>query len=102
MGEAERRSRLQNIIVAPVVTEKSLRGVEEGKYTFRVLNDSNKIEIRAAVEAVFDVKVKSVNTMIVKAKRRRRTMSGRGRVPDWKKAVVTLEPGHKIEIMGGV
>ena len=102
MSEFERHSRLQSIIVVPVVTEKSLRAVDEGKYTFRVVKDANKIEIREAIEAVFDVKVKSVNTMIVKAKRRRRSMAGRGRVPDWKKAIVTLEPGHKIEILGGV
>lgn len=102
MSEFERHSRLQSIIVVPVVTEKSLRAADEGKYTFRVVKDANKIEIREAVEVVFDVKVKSVNTMIVKAKRRRRSMAGRGRVPDWKKAIVTLEPGHKIEILGGV
>lgn len=102
MSELEQKERLQSVIIAPVVTEKSLRGVDEGKYTFRVRKDANKVEIRRAVETVFDVKVKSVNTMIVKAKRRRRTMAGRGHVPDWKKAVVTLQPGHKIEILGGV
>jgi large subunit ribosomal protein L23 len=102
MSDLASRDRLQKIIVAPVVTEKTLRSANEGKYTFRVLNDANKIEIRQAVEAVFDVKVKSVNTLMVKAKRRRRTMAGRGRVPDWKKAIVTLQPGQKIEILGGV
>lgn len=102
MSELQRRERLQSVIVTPVVTEKSMRGSNDGKYTFRVVNDANKVEIRAAVESIFDVKVKSVNTMMVKAKRRRRSAAGRGSVPDWKKAIVTLQPGQKIEILGGV
>jgi large subunit ribosomal protein L23 len=71
-------------------------GTALGKYTFRVADGANKIEIRKAVEEIFNVNVKSVNTVSVRGKKRRR---GRylGTTSEWKKAVVTLKEGQKIE-----
>jgi len=85
------------IIRKPRVTEKALRGVERGRaYPFEVAPGSNKVEIRKAVEAIFNVKVDSVRTMnmIGKAKRTGRFWGTR---PNWKKAIVKLQEGHAIE-----
>jgi large subunit ribosomal protein L23 len=90
------------IIESPLITEKSIAGVEQGKYTFRVSRDANKIEIAKAVEQVFNVKVNSVNTMTVKGKKRRQGRHPEGKTPDWKKAIVTLKPGYKIEVFEGM
>lgn len=90
------------IIERPLVTEKSMDKVNDGKYTFRVSKTSNKIEIARAVEQLFNVKVASVNTMIVKGKKKRQGRFPMGRTSDWKKAIVTLEPGSKIEIFEGM
>ncbi|MHB0999764.1 MAG: 50S ribosomal protein L23 [Armatimonadota bacterium] len=90
------------IIEAPLVTEKSVAATEKGKYTFRVAKDSNKIEIAQAVEAVFNVKVDSVNTLTVKGKKKRVGRHPQGKTADWKKAIVTLKPGDKIEIFEGM
>ena len=90
------------IIERPLLTEKSMAGAQQGKYTFRVTKDSNKIEIARAVEQIFNVKVNSVNTMIVKGKMRRMGRRREGRTPDWKKAIVSLQPGQTIEIFEGV
>ncbi len=88
----------QDVVIRPLVTEKSTRLMEEGKYSFVVSRDANKIEIKKAVEQLFDVKVKDVNTMRVKGKARRVGMH-RGYRPSWKKAVITLQEGSKgIEI----
>jgi large subunit ribosomal protein L23 len=90
------------IIERPLVTEKSMAGAGEGKYTFRVEKSSNKIEIAKAVEEIFKVQVDSVNTMIVKGKTRRQGRFPMGKTADWKKAIVSLKPGFKIEIFEGM
>ena len=90
------------IIIAPVITEKSMSGSESKKYAFKVAKDANKIEIAAAVEAMFDVKVAKVNTVNVRGHLRR---YGRfeGKTAAWKKAVVTLADGSKpIEFFEGM
>ena len=78
------------IIKAPIVTEKSSDGIAEGKYTFKVNKKATKVDIRNAVEKLFDVKVLTVNTMTVKGKEKR---VGRnvGKTSDWKKAIVTID-----------
>jgi large subunit ribosomal protein L23 len=87
----------REILRRAVITEKSMRGAEAGKYTFEVARDATKPEIRAAVERVFGVRVVKVNTLRVPGKTKRR---GRHtyRTPDRKKAVVTLAPGEKIDL----
>ena len=90
------------VIERPLVTEKSIVGAERGKYTFRVSRDANKIEIAKAVEQIFKVKVDAVNTMTVKGKKKRLGRYPEGKTPDWKKAIVTLKPGDKIEIFEGM
>jgi large subunit ribosomal protein L23 len=91
----------REVIIRPVLTEKSYRALEEGKYTFEVHPKANKIEIAKAVEKVFNVRVKSVNTVNVKSKPRRLGWH-QGRTRVWKKAIVTLEPGQKIEFFEGM
>ncbi len=90
------------IVTRPIVTEKSMSGVAENKYTFEVAKDANKIEIRGAVEKIFNVKVAKVNTVTVKGKSRRVGKFPKGMSPDTKKAYVTLAPGSRIEIFEGV
>ena len=90
----------RDILVQPVVSEKSYRLAEDGKYTFIVAPGSNKTEIRQAVEAVFRVKVTGVNTANRPGKRRR-TRFGWGKRPDTKRAIVSLVQGDRIEIFGG-
>ena len=80
----------EEIIIRPVVTEKSSTTIEEGKYTFEVAKKATKVEIKRAVEKLFGVKVLSVNTMTVKGKEKR-VRYQTGRTPDWKKAIVTIE-----------
>ncbi len=92
----------QDIIVKPIITERSMSMIEQKKYTFKVAKDSNKIEIAKAVEELFGVKVAAVNTMNVKGRYKRQ---GRyeGYQPDWKKAIVTLTEGSKtIEFFDGM
>lgn len=91
------------VLVRPLITEKGTMLTALDKYPFEVRKDSNKIQIKAAVELAFGVKVKAVNTLTVhgKTKRRgRRRLASTGR--SWKKAIVTLEPGEKIELYSGV
>ena len=90
------------VIERPLVTEKSIAGAEGGKYTFRVRKNVNKIEIGRAVEQIFNVKVADVNTMTVRGKKKRLGRYPEGRTADWKKAIVTLRPGYKIEIFEGM
>ena len=80
----------EDIIIAPIVTEKSSDGIAEGKYTFKVNKKATKVDIRNAVEKLFGVKVLTVNTMTVKGKEKR---VGRnvGKTSDWKKAIVTID-----------
>ncbi|OGO00094.1 MAG: 50S ribosomal protein L23 [Chloroflexi bacterium RBG_13_52_14] len=89
------------VLLRPVVTEKNTMLLAQGKYTFDVRQEANKPQIKEAVEKAFKVKVVSVNVINVPGKMRR---GGRRRVmsPPWKKAVVTLEPGQKIELFEGV
>jgi large subunit ribosomal protein L23 len=90
-----------DIIRAPVVTEKSTRLGELNQVVFRVSPDATKPQIKAAVEALFSVKVKAVNTMNVKGKVKR--FRGRpGKRSDVKKAIVTLAAGHSIDVTTGI
>jgi len=90
-----------DIIRGPLVTEKSTRGSEHNQVTFRVAKDATKPQIKAAVEGLFDVKVKKINTLNVKGKVK--AFRGRkGKRADWKKAVVCLAEGQNIDIMTGV
>jgi len=88
-------------LVKPMVSEKSSFLTADGKYVFVVNLDANKIEIKKSVEAVYNVRVKDVNVINMRGKRVR---FGRvwGKTNDWRKAVVTLEPGDKIELYEGV
>ena len=80
----------EDIIIAPIITEKSNDGLNEGKYTFEVNPKATKIDIKNAVEKLFEVKVLNVNTINVRGKEKR---MGRyvGKTPDWKKAIVTID-----------
>ncbi|CAM1380431.1 50S ribosomal protein L23 [Fretibacterium fastidiosum] len=89
-----------DIIIRPVVTEKSSALMELNKYTFEVRRDVNKIQIRKAVEEAFKVKVLSVNTINVKSKPKRMGASV-GRTRSWKKAIVSLPQGQRIEFFEG-
>ena len=91
----------RDILLAPVISEKSYGLLEESKYTFVVAPTANKTEIKIAVEKVFGVKVVSVNTINRQGKRKR-TRTGYGKRKDTKRAIVTLSPESKpIEIFGG-
>ena len=91
----------RDVVLAPVVSEKSYSLLEEQKYTFLVHPDSNKTEIKIAVEKIFGVKVVSVNTINRQGKRKR-TRTGYGKRKDTKRAIVTLAADSKpIEIFGG-
>ncbi len=89
-----------DIIVRPVVTEKSSRQMESGKYTFEVLPKANKVEVKKAVEEIFKVKVQKVHTIKVRSKPKRLGMH-LGRSRSWKKAIITLAPGERIEFFEG-
>jgi large subunit ribosomal protein L23 len=89
----------RDILIAPVISEKSYGLLDENKYTFVVSPDANKTQIKIAVEKVFGVKVADVNTLNRQGKRKR-TRAGFGKRPDTKRAVVTLREG-RIEIFGG-
>ncbi len=92
----------RDIIKKPLVTEKTTSMMEEKKYAFQVDLRANKIEIKNAVEELFKVKVKSVNTLRVSGKMKRMGANV-GRRPNWKKAIITLEEGSKpIEIFEGL
>lgn len=90
--------RAQEIIIEPIMTEKSYAGIPNKVYTFKVATSANKIEIRKAVEELFEVQVARVNTVNCKGKvRTRNTKSGQvvGRTSDYKKAIVFLKPESK-------
>jgi large subunit ribosomal protein L23 len=87
----------RDILIAPVVSEKSYGLLDENKYTFLVAPDANKTEIKIAVEAIFKVRVTEVNTLNRQGKKRR-TRYGQGRRPDTKRAIVTVAPGERIDI----
>ena len=92
----------QDIILAPIITEKSMSGIADKKYTFKVAKDANKIEIAEAVAQLFKVDVAKVNTINVRGKQKR---MGRysGYTAAWKKAIVTLKADSKpIELFDGL
>jgi large subunit ribosomal protein L23 len=88
------------VLIAPVVSEKSYHQISENRYTFKVHKDAHKTQIRQAVEELFDVTVVRVNVVKVPPKPKRRGVF-RGTRPGWKKAIVELKPGDKIEIFEG-
>ena len=94
-----------DIILRPVISEKSMDLTQVGKYTFAVHQDANKFQVKRAVEELFKVKVLEVNVLTTKPKEKRRgTRRGRivGYTSAWRKAVVTLAAGEKIEFFEGV
>jgi large subunit ribosomal protein L23 len=92
---------LYEILRRPLITEKNATLQAVGKYAFEVAGVANKVQIKQAVEKAFNVKVTAVNVMTMPGKERR---VGRRKIltPSWKKAIVTLEPGEKIELFEGV
>jgi large subunit ribosomal protein L23 len=90
----------RDVLLSPVISEKSYGLLDENKYTFVVRPDANKTQIKIAVEQVFNVKVLDVNTLNRTGKRKR-TRTGFGRRKDTKRAIVSLAPGDRIEIFGG-
>jgi large subunit ribosomal protein L23 len=88
------------ILLRPVVSEKSYHQITENRYTFRVHPDAHKTQVRQAVEELFDVKVVGVNIVKMPPKPKRRGMI-KGSKPGWKKAIVELQAGDKIEIFEG-
>jgi large subunit ribosomal protein L23 len=85
----------RDVIIRPLISEKSSDLMEDNKYTFVVSGKANKIQIKRALEEIFDVKVKSVNTANFKGKRKRMGRYPMGKQPSWKKAVITLAEGSK-------
>ena len=91
-----------DIIIKPVVTERSMENMESKRYTFKVDTRANKSEIKRAVETIFGVKVKQVNTMNITGKKKRMGANV-GKRPDWKKAIVTLtEDSKEIEFFESI
>ncbi|HEX2040471.1 MAG TPA: 50S ribosomal protein L23 [Acidimicrobiales bacterium] len=92
----------RDVIIEPVVSEKSYGLLDNGVYTFVVHPDSNKTEIRQAVESIFNVRVAKVNTLNRKGKRKRnRRLPTFGKRPDTKRAIVTLAEGDRIDLFEG-
>ena len=92
-----------DVIIRPIITERSMAGAQDKKYVFEVAIDAGKIQIRKAVEEIFDVKVAKVNTMIVPGKAKRVGAARPGRTKDWKKAIVQLtEDSKTIEFFEGM
>ena len=88
------------VLIRPVVSEKSYEQIARNQYTFRVHKDAHKTQVRQAVEELFEVKVERVNIVKVQPKPKRRGLN-RGTKPGWKKAIVRLKAGDKIEIFEG-
>ena len=90
----------RDVIIQPIVTEKSSNLMAQDKYVFEVAEGASKVQIKQAIEAIFKVQVKKVNTVKVQGKSRR---MGRftGKTASWRKAIVTLEPGQKIKLFEG-
>ena len=91
-----------DVVLRPMITEKATRLGGDNKYMFEVRRDANKTQIKEAVQKGFDVKVESVNVMNVKGKPRKVRGNRIKHRPDWKKAIVTLAPGDKIELFEGI
>jgi large subunit ribosomal protein L23 len=95
------REQMYDLILGPVITEKSTQGIEHNQVTFRVRNEATKPQVKTAIEGLFGVKVKAVNTLNQKGKVKR--FRGRiGRRNDVKKAIVTLEEGQSIDVTTGI
>jgi large subunit ribosomal protein L23 len=90
----------RQVLIRPVVSEKSYALMSDGKYTFRVHDRAHKTQIAKAVEEIFEVQVRSVKTAKVRAKPKRRGLST-GTSRSWKKAIVQLAPGQRIELFEG-
>jgi large subunit ribosomal protein L23 len=90
----------RSIIIEPVVSEKSYALMADGKYTFRVDDRAHKTQIARAVEEVFDVTVMNVRTQTIRSKPKRRGLHS-GKTRQWKKAIVKLAPGDRIELFEG-
>ena len=88
------------VLIRPVISEKSYGQIANNQYTFRIHQDAHKTQVRQAVEELFDVKVERVNILKVQPKPKRRGLT-RGTRPGWKKAVVQLKAGDSIEIFEG-
>jgi large subunit ribosomal protein L23 len=88
------------VLLAPVVSEKSYSLIEDGKYVFRIHPDAHRTQVRQAVEELFNVHVQGVNVIHVRPKPKRRGLS-KGTKPGWKKAIVQLREGESIEIFEG-
>ena len=93
---------LHDILVRPVISEKSVAETERNNYTFAVGREANKLQIREAVETEFKVTVIGVRVMWVKSKQKRRGRRQMGTVPGWRKAIVTIAAGQKIELFEAV
>ena len=94
-----------DIVIHPVISEKSMDEAQRGKYTFAVHEDASKIQIEAAIVEIFKVKVVAVNVLTTKSKEKRggtRRSRIAGRTTPWRKAIVTLAPGQKIEFFEAV
>lgn len=91
----------REIIIKPVVTEKSVDLMQDNKYCFKVAKDANKIEIKNAIEEIFKVTVVNVNTVNVHGKMKRMGRT-QGKTASWKKAAVTLREGDSIEVFEGL
>jgi large subunit ribosomal protein L23 len=93
------------IVLRPVISEKSMDETQRGKYTFRVHSDANKFQVKQAIEELFKVDVVTINVLTTKAKeksRNRRRARIKGFTSPWKKAVVTIASGQKIEFFEGI
>jgi large subunit ribosomal protein L23 len=90
----------RQVIIRPIVSEKSYALIAQNKYTFRVHPNAHKTQIRDAVQEIFDVEVADVKTMTVRSKPKRRAYTA-GRSRSWKKAIVMLVPGDRIELFEG-
>jgi large subunit ribosomal protein L23 len=91
----------REVILKPVVTERSVDLMQENKYTFKIAKSANKIDVKRAVEEIFKVKVIDVKTVNVKGKMKRQGRT-QGMTPSWKKAIVTLAEGDTIEVFEGL
>jgi large subunit ribosomal protein L23 len=93
---------VHHILIRPVISENSVAATERNNYTFAVARDANKFQIKAAVEAEFKVDVLGVRVLWVQPKQKRRGRRTLGTVPGWRKAIVTIAPGQKIELFEAV
>jgi large subunit ribosomal protein L23 len=93
---------VHDVLIRPVISEKSVAQSEHNNYTFAVARDANKLQIKAAVEAEFKVDVTGVRVVNVKPKEKRRNRRTPGMIPGWRKAVVTIAAGQKIELFEAV